>query len=104
MLVTLLGQRDQLSQPVNAQLGAILHHLPTLGRGNRDKQRAPRPVLDFIAWAHAAPARQQPDHAEVPAVKRMARVDDRHLRRTGHVSFTGGESPVPLIVIRIELS
>ena len=96
MLVTLLGQRDQLSHPVNAQLGASLHHLPALGRGNWDEQRAPGPVLDFVAWAHAAPARQQPDHAEVPTVERMARVDDRHLRRTGHVSFTGGDVPVGL--------
>jgi len=96
MLVTLLSQRDQLSHPVNAQLGASLHHLPALGRGNWDEQRAPGPVLDFVAWAHAAPARQQPDHAEVPTVERMARVDDRHLRRTGHVSFTGGDVPVGL--------
>ena len=89
VLIEDLRQRDELPQALNAQLDLGLTRQARLAGRLGDQQRPAAAVLDLERRRHVAgPPRQPPQHEEAPPMKRMARVADQDLPRTGTVSLT----------------
>lgn len=96
-LIDGLRQRDKLPQALNAELDLGLTGRARLGRRLRDQQGISAPMLHLKGGREVAtPARQPPQHDEAAPIKRMMRIVDRDLRRTGVVSLTRRDIPVGL--------